>query len=209
MINMSDELILYDGVQFTKNDWRNRNKIKTPLGAQWVTIPVEHHFGQKICETCVCNDTWRQKHWKAIVQNYSKSKYFEYFKPLFVDLYLNSSEMQLSKINFQFIMRINEILGIKTPIKVMNEIDGNVEPTKRLVELCKQASADEYITGPAAKNYLKENLFEQANIKITWMDYSSYPEYDQLFLPFEHSVSIIDLIFNAGIDAHKYLKSFA
>jgi hypothetical protein len=80
--------------------------------------------------------------------------------------------------------------------------------TERLLDLCKQAQATEYISGPSAKEYLQEDMFSQEGIKLIYMDYSDYPEYEQLFPPFEHGVSIIDLLFNEGDNSTKYMKSF-
>jgi hypothetical protein len=80
--------------------------------------------------------------------------------------------------------------------------------TERLVSLCKQASATEYISGPAAAEYIDDNLFQWENIKVSYIDYSNYPDYQQLFPPFEHGVSVLDLIFNEGRNSKRYLKSF-
>jgi len=209
MINSVDEFILHDTVQFTKFDWRNRNKIKTPRGVIWLTIPVRHISGQLIQETRVSDPAWSRKHWNRIMQNYAKALHFKEYKPLFESLYLDiAGEQFLSAINYRFLREVCAILGIRTPITWSRDyrlIDGQ---TERLVDLCRQAGADEYLTGPAAKNYIQEKLFSDAGITLTYMDYSGYPEYRQLYPPFEHRVSILDLIFNEGPDAPKYMKSF-
>jgi len=121
---------------------------------------------------------------------------------------LGSDEKFLSKINYRFIMAICKILGIKTKISWSMDYELIEGKTERLVHLCKQAGATEYLSGPAAKDYIEEELFQKAGIKLTFMDYSGYPEYSQLYPPFEHKVSIIDLIFNVGSNAPKYMKSF-
>jgi hypothetical protein len=208
MINSVDEFILYDTVQFTKNDWRNRNKIKTNNGVNWITIPVKHSISQKINEIQVFNDIWQQKHWKTLSQMYSKSKYFSEYKALFGNIYLNMNETFLSEINYIFICEVNKILDIKTKISWSSDYELSGEKSERLLNICKQTGASEYISGPAAKSYLNEELFHIENIKVTWMDYSGYPEYNQLFPPFEHGVSILDLIFNEGPNARKFMKSF-
>ncbi len=207
IINMADEFILYDTVQFTKNDWRNRNKIKTHQGVNWITIPVKHSITQNINEIKVLNNKWRRKHWQTLKLNYSKAKYFNEYKHIFENLYLNSDETFLSKINYNFIDEINKILGIKTKITWSSEYELFGKQNETLINICKQAKATEYISGPAAKKYLNNNLFEKEIIKITWMNYSNYPTYNQLFPPFEHAVSILDLIFNEGENANKYLKN--
>jgi len=212
LINLADEFIFYDEVQYTKKDWRNRNKIKTPNGLAWLSIPVysEGHQqnGQQIKDTLVADFSWAKKHWVTILQNYKKTPFFNEYRDILEELYLGKEESHLCEINYKFIRAINEILGIKTKISFSTDyklIDGKVE---KIIDLVRQAEGTEYIVGPAAKSYIDEKSFEDANIKLTWMDYSGYPEYPQLYPPFEHGVSILDLIFNCGKDATKYMKSF-
>jgi len=210
MINMVDEFILYDDIQYTRRDWRNRNKIKTPQGSKWLSIPVEAKgkYFQKINEIKVSEKGWMKKHWQSIIHNYSKTKYFKEYKDIFEELYLSCDEEYLSQINYKFITAINEILGIKTKIRWSSEfelIDGR---TEKLLGICKDCNADVYLSGPAAKDYFDEELAEKENIKVEWMDYSGYKEYEQLHPPFEHGVTILDLIFNEGANATKFMKNF-
>ncbi len=210
LINMVDEFVLYDTEQYTRRDWRNRNKIKTMHGVLWLTIPVavKGKFDQKINETKISDNKWCKKHWTSLNNNYAKTKYFNHYQNIFESLYTENSEIYLSKINHQFIKTVNKILGIKTKITWSADYETKGEKTEKLLSICKQVGATEYITGPAAKKYFDEKLFEQENIKVTWMDYSNYSEYNQLFPPFEHGVSILDLIFNEGENATKFMKSF-
>ena len=211
MINMVDEFILYDDVQYTRRDWRNRNKIKTPNDLQWLTIPVQvkGKYHQKIKDTMVVDNEWSKKHWSAITHNYNKATFFEEFKNLFEELYLGCEEKYLSSINYRFITAINKLLGINTKISWSMDYElGDEGNTEKLVTLCKQAGADTYLSGPAAKDYMDEDLFKQEGITVEWMDYSGYLEYSQLYSPFEHRVSIIDLIFNEGENAKNFMKSF-
>ena len=210
LINLVDEFIIYDDMQYTKRDWRNRNKIKTPQGLKWLTIPVEvkGKYYQKINETKISNQEWGKNHWIQIVQNYKKTPYFKEYQAIFEELYLNSNEEYLSKINYNFIKVINHILNIKTKIKYSSEFDLVDGKSERLLGICKDCNADIYLSGPAAKGYLDEKLFEEEGIKVQWMDYSNYPTYNQLYPPFEHSVTILDLIFNEGSNATKFMKSF-
>jgi hypothetical protein len=206
---MVDEFVFYDTAQYTKNDWRNRNKIKTNNGVLWLTIPVKHEsLAQTIENTKVIHKDWTQNHWKSIAQNYSKARYFKRYKDIFAELYSSSKYEYLSEINYKFIRAINDILGIETKIRFSSEfslVDGKSE---RLLGICKDCNADIYLSGPAAKDYLDEPLFESNNIKVEWMDYSGYKEYAQLFQPFEHGVSILDLIFNEGEESKSFMKSF-
>ena len=209
MINMVDEFILYDEVQYTKNDWRNRNKIQTKQGVQWLTIPVrQKELSQLIKDTKIQDKRWRKKHWSTIQQTYSKAKYFKEYKDIFEELYLNSDEEYLSQINYKFITTICNILGITTKIRWSNEFDLIDGQTEKLLGICKDCNADVYISGPAAKDYFDEELAQKENLKVEWMDYSGYPKYKQLHEPFEHAVTILDLIFNEGSNATKFMKSF-
>ncbi len=207
---MVDEFILYDDMQYTKRDWRNRNKIKTPQGLKWLSIPVEvkGKYLQKINETKVSDKNWGVKHWKSIEQNYSKSRYFSDYKDIFEELYLNNNEEYLSKINYKFIKTINKILGITTLIRDSSEFKLEEGKTQRLLSICKCCDADIYLSGASAKNYFDEELAKEMYIEVQWMDYSDYKEYSQQYLPFTHNVTILDLIFNEGQNATKFMKSF-
>lgn len=210
LINLVDEFVLFDDMQYTIRDWRNRNKIKTLNGLMWLTIPIQVKGGyyQKIRETVISDPMWNRRHWKSIVQNYSKAKYFHTFRELFEELYLRPNERFLSQINYRFLAAICEILGITTKLSWSMDYRLVEGKTERLIDLCKQAGATEYISGPTAKGYIDEELFGQEGISLKYIDYSGYPEYNQLFPPFEHRLSIIDLILNTGPDARKFMKSF-
>ena len=209
-INMVDEFILYDDMQYTKRDWRNRNKIQTEQGLKWLTIPVEvkGKYHQKINETKISDYRWGKKHWVMLKQNYSKSPYFKEYKDIFEELYLNCDEEYLSQINYKFIIVICNILGITTKIRWSSELNLIDGQTERLLGICKDCNADIYLSGPTAKGYFDEKLAKKENIKVEWMIYSGYIEYSQRYEPFEHGVSILDLIFNEGSNAAKFMKSF-
>lgn len=211
LINSVDEFIIFDDMQFTRRDWRNRNKIKTPQGIRWLTIPVQvkGKYFQKIKDTVTVNAQWRHEHWQTIRQNYSRAKYFKVYAQRFEELYLSCNEAHLSRINFLFLTAICQILGIKTRISWSMDYHIVEGKTERLVDLCCQAGTSEYLSGPSAKDYVQEELFHNAGIKLAWMDYSGYPEYEQLYPPFDHYVSILDLLFNQGEHARKFMKSFS
>lgn len=211
-LNIADEIILYDDMQYTKNDWRNRNKIKTTQGLQWITIPIDvkGKSHQKIREAVVSERylDWRENHLKTLQINYSKAAHFKAFFKEFEDLYKNDKEVNLSKINYSFIKLINSILEIKTPIRWSSEFELKGDKTEKLVNLCLETNSTDYYTGPSAQNYLDETVFEKKGIKVRYLDYSNYPEYNQLYGNFEHGVSILDLLFNEGPNARKFMKSF-
>lgn len=210
LINSADEFVLYDDMQYTKNDWRNRNKVITRQGVQWLTIPVRvKSLTQKICDTKVSNHQWWKKHWKTISQSYSKAPYFKQYADLFESLYQSAGEMEmLSDINSIFIYGILRELGGNTIIKKSSDFDLLTGKSERLLGICEDVGASTYISGPAAQDYIDINLFQEAGISIEWMDYSSYPEYSQVFGGFYHGVSILDLLFNTGKKATAYMKSF-
>ena len=214
LINGVDEFILYDDLQYTKGAWRNRNRIKTPDGAAWLTIPVKvkGRCHQKIRDTVVHDRKWSHRHWKSICQNYSKAPCFDATRFVFQELYEEcGAETHLSRINFRFLRAIADMIGIRTPITWSMDYELIGTRNERLVHLCSQAGASEYLSGPAAKSYLDETLFLEHGISVHWMDYRGYPEYDQLFTPpFIHEVSIIDLILNQGPErAKEFMLSFA
>jgi hypothetical protein len=209
LISYVDEFILFDTVQFTKNDWRNRNKIKTPRGVEWLTIPVRHHFGQSIQETEISDQGWARKHWSSLLQNYAKAPHFATYRLAFEAIYASVAEERfLSVINYKFLTDICRMLGIHTKFTWSRDCPLADGQTERLVGLCRHTGATEYISGPAAKNYLDAAVLAQAGIKLTYINYSGYPEYRQLYGNYEHNVSVVDLIFNEGSEAPKFLKSF-
>lgn len=202
--------MIYDDMQYTRRDWRNRNMIKTKDGVKWLTIPVEAKgkYFQKINETKISDSSWTENHWNTIKHSYSKAKYYEEYKDIFEELYLDCKEEYLSKVNYRFMKKICEMLGINTPMTWSSEFTLLEEKTERLVDICKKLGATDYYSGPAAKAYMNEELFEKENITIHYFDYSGYPPYRQLHGEFTHAVSIIDLLFNEGIDAPNFMKSF-
>jgi hypothetical protein len=210
IINSVDKFIIYDDMQYTRRDWRNRNKIKNCDGLLWLTIPVKvkGKYFQKINETEIIDQNWASQHWKTICHNYSKAKYFGIYKDIFATLYLDNTEKMLSRINYKFTRAICNILDIKTEILWSHNFELLAGKTERLVDLCEKVDANQYFSGPNAKNYIQQELFEEAGIKLCYFDYTGYPQYHQLFDDFYHDVSIIDLLFNEGQNAKKYMKSF-
>jgi len=209
-INMVDEFIIYDCVQYTKNDWRNRNKIKTDNGLQWLTIPITtpHGLKTRIDEAVASNLAWPKKHWSAIVCNYAKAKYFDLYESQLKDLYASIETINLSEINLKFLEYVCNSLSIKTRISSASRYELHEDRIMRLVQLCKQVGATVYLSGPRARAYLDVDVFAEHGITVQWMDYSSYPEYTQLFPPFEHAVSVLDLLLNEGPGCKQFMMSF-
>lgn len=203
-----DEFILYDDMQYTRRDWRNRNKIKTPQGAQWITVPVsvKGKYNQKIFETEIEHADWANTHWKALSLNYSRAPYFAEIALWLKPIYLEENFTHLSQLNRRLIEAICAYLHIQTVITNSSDYSLLEGKTERLADLCEQAGGTEYISGPAAKVYVDEKVFSDRGLKLTWFDYTGYPEYPQLWGEFMHGVTILDLLFNCGKEASRFMK---
>lgn len=208
MIASVDHFVLYDDVQFTRRDWRNRNKIKTPQGLAWVTVPVRSKgkYVQPIKSVEIEGDGWADKHWKTIVANYSRASHFKDVETLLAPLYLDRTYTYLSELNATFLRAICEYLGIDTPILDSSTFTLRDGTSERLIGICETLGASVYVSGPAARNYLDAPLFNEAALVVDWFDYEGYPSYDQLWGNFEHGVSVVDLVANTGPNAAKYMK---
>ena len=208
IIGSVDAFILYDDMQYTKNDWRNRNKIKTQNGLQWLSIPVrQESLHQKINETKITDAKWNVNHYRSISQSYAKAPQFKAQKEWLEALYMSATSEYISEINRHFIDAINQKLGIATKIYDSREFVLVEGKSERLLALCQELGATTYLSGPAARDYLDESIFKDAGIGVEWMSYGGYQEYHQLFPPFEHGVSVIDMILNEGDNAKNFLKS--
>lgn len=211
MIAAVDEFIIFDDMQYTRRDWRNRNQIKTPQGIQWMTIPVlaKGKYHQTIRDTEIDGKDWSDTHWKALTQNYRRAAHFDEISEWLQPLYLREPETHISELNRRFIEAICAYLGIHTRISNSWDYDLVDGKSERLAYLCRQAQATEYISGPAAKDYIEANIFSDLGVNLTWFDYSGYPEYPQLWGEFSHGVTILDLLFNCGPASRQYMKYVA
>lgn len=200
LINKADIFVIYDTVQYTKNDWRNRNQILSKNGAQWLTIPVRvSSLNQLIMDTKVADASWATKHQRAIKQNYSKSPFFKYYgESLLERIEALRDEAYLSKINVSLIHWFMNALEIETKIVHATEFELSDDRNSRLIEICAAMGASHYISGPAAKSYLDEANFEQNGIQVDWMTYGPYAQYEQPCDSFVNSISAVDTLFRAG-----------
>jgi hypothetical protein len=208
MIAAVDEFILYDDMQYTRRDWRNRNQIKTPQGNLWLTVPVraKGKYHQKIRETEIEGVGWAEIHWKSLVQNYRRTPHFQEIAGWLEPLYLNDLPSHLSPLNRKLIEAICNYLSIQTIISNSWDYELVEGKTERLASLCAQAHGTEYVSGPAARDYVDEKVFRERDIKLTWFDYTGYREYPQLWGDFTHGVSILDLLFNCGRESRNYMR---
>jgi hypothetical protein len=207
-IAQADVFVVYDDMQYTRSDWRNRNQIKTPQGVKWLTIPVEMSgkFGQKIKDTKIADPDWNRKHWEFIRNSYKKAEGFKDVGGWLEQLYLQCNHTFLSEVNLHFLQAILGFFKINTPLLSSSDFDLSGERNERLVNICQAVGATTYYSGLAAKSYIEEALFAQNKIELKYLDYSGYAEYPQVFPPFTHFVSIIDLLCNTGNSASDYLK---
>ena len=195
LIDSVDEFILYDDVQFTKNDWRNRNRIKTPQGAQWLSIPVGKSIDRRIRDVEV-SAPWRENHWKTLELNYRRAPAFNETAKWLQPLYLESPLKNLSDINRSFIEAICMELGITTRITSSSDYELIGDRNERLVHLCLQASATHYVSGPAAKAYLDPQKFSDHSISVEWFEYLEQKPYPQLWGEFVGGLSALDFLMN-------------
>lgn len=212
LINSVDEFVLYDEVQYTRQDWRNRNRIKTASGTRWLTIPVtiDGLYQQRIDETEIADPSWSSRHWDVIRQSYRRAPFFTEYAPEIEATYEScAAEPGLSAINRRLLETVSTLLGIATKVTWSTEYAASGSQTERVISLCGQAGATLYLSGPRGRDYLDESLFDGAGIELSYFDYEGYREYPQLYPPFEHTVTILDLLFNTGADAPGFMKSFS
>lgn len=206
MMNKVDTFVFFEDVDFTKRDWRTRNKIKTPNGEIWLTVPVKKcPRGTKIYEVEISQENdWQEKHYQTISQYYKKSKYYKEYEWLLKKIYLEKKWTNLSAFNIYVNKLIAKELGIN--IEFINSKDLNTLGTKddKLIEIIKKLKGNYYLSGPAAKDYIVNKKFQKENIKLAYIKYE-YPEYEQLYGEFDHYVSILDVLFNCGKETKKYV----
>jgi hypothetical protein len=209
LIASVDEFILLDDAQYTRRDWRNRNRIRTPDGIRWLSIPVQvsGRYTQAINETRIAEPEWARSHWDIIRSTYSRSPAFEVHADFLGGLYASAPEPFLSDINRHFLENINELLGIDTPLVDSMIYDPQGTKDERLLDLCLKAGAAEYVSGPSARSYLNEERFELNDIHVRWFEYGPYAEYDQIHGPFVPDVSIIDVLLCGGTEAPTLVRS--
>lgn len=204
LIHDADLFIYYDEVKYTKNDWRNRNKIYSKNGLQWLTIPIQKDAVRlKISEVRLLDSHWQEQHFKSLTIAYRQAPFFDEIADLLEEAYIKRHWTFLKDLNHWYIEKIVALLNVKTKIRDVGEFKLEGDRVGRLLSLLVQVGATEYVTGPSAEDYLRDfqHLFVEHNIVLTYKSYDHYPSYRQLRAPFEPAVSIIDLLANVGIKA--------
>jgi len=206
-IYRSDIFVFYDDVQYDKHGWRNRNKIRCKDGWQWLTVPVltKGYFGELISEKKINNDVdWRRKHWGAIRQNYAKAPYFQEYSPFFEEVY-SRGWIRLVDLNIAIIKMVSSLLGIKANFIRSSELGVSGKGTERLIKICQKIKADSLLEGAVGEDYIEEDKFKKAGIKLIYHNYK-HPVYSQQFKPFIPYMSVIDLLFNCGEESLSILR---
>lgn len=206
LIHDADVFLFYDDAQFSTGSWRKRNKIKTNHGLNWLTIPVGSSHQRAICEVAITDPSWQEHHWKTLRQFLGKAPFFGYVEPLLREVYVKRKWNTLSELNQYLIRTIaRDFLGIRATIASSSDYPSESKNQERVLELVRAVDGSSYLSGPAGKAYLDPNRFAAEGVTLTWKDYSDYPEYPQFFPPFEHSVSIIDLMAHTGPETARYI----
>lgn len=204
----SDIFVVYDNVQYDKHGWRNRNRIKTSNGAQWLTVPVLTKGQDKPLNRDILIDNktnWGKKHLLSLRQNYSKAPCFKEYISFFEDTYSRQWD-KLIDLDMHLIRRFAEILGIKSKIVFASSLQATGDAVQRLISICKELGADTFYEGAAGKDYIDTKVFEKAGITLEFQDYQ-HPVYKQLYGDFLPYLSIVDLIFNHGSHSLEILGS--
>lgn len=210
LVNLADTFVFHDDLQYTKGDWRNRNRIKTSAGTSWLTIPCGTDENRLICNVELRDPGWQRDHWRRLTASYGRAPFFADYADYLEEMYLGRRWTNLSDLNQHLITHISrEWLGIPGEFDDSRHYGLTERKAARVLELLEKVGATEYVSGPAAKAYLDEAEFARRGIVLTWMSYDGYPEYDQPYPPFDHSVSILDLLFCTGPEAPHYMTTFS
>lgn len=205
-IDKADVFVLLDTVQFKKNEWQNRNKIKTAQGWQWLTVPVLYRYPQLIHEVTINNKVkWQHKQRQAMVSNYKRAPYYEMLEG-FLEGIFSHSWQSISQLNGEVVRRLATILGIDTPIYVASDLgEFPQDPDERLIAITKHFGAGTYFAGMGGRGYMNLDIYDKDGIEVMFQDFK-HPVYTQLFGDFEPFMSVIDLIFNHGDNSLTILR---
>ena len=201
IIRRSDVFVFYDEVQYTKNDWRNRNIIVPSTGPKWISLPIETsgRFGQAINEARIKDPNWAAHHFDQISQIYRRAPFADTWLSKIEELYGSlAHERSLSHVNQRIIGEICGWLGIKTSLRDSREFRGASGKSERLVGIIQALDGAKYLSGPSARSYLDTSLFTANEIEVIWMEYPDYPQYAQQDQKNQTGVSIIDTLLMAG-----------
>ena len=193
IISSVDLFIFYDDLQYTKNDWRNRNLFLCQNKKVWLTIPCGTDLNRRICDVELPQNNWNSIHYNRLSEWYKKSENFDMYKVLLEEMYLKNKFHYLSDFNQHWIKFISkEILGLRTDFADSREFKLRGIKQERLLELIKKTGASEYLSGPAAKDYIDIDTFKNNGVDLSYADYSKLPAYNSS----SDSLSILHDIFS-------------
>ena len=203
----ADVFCYLNDVQYKKNEWQNRNRIKTAQEWQWLTVPVRYRFPEKINEVRINNSTqWSKKHLQALKTNYSRAPYFKEYISVFEDIFSREWEL-ISELNIHLIECLKNALQMKEKKTIISsELALREDPTDRLIDICKDLGADTYLAGQGGADYMDLTRFEKNGLKVIMQEFK-HPVYSQLFGDFESHMSIVDLLFNCGPESMDMIRS--
>jgi hypothetical protein len=203
----ADVFCYLDNVQYKKNEWQNRNRIKTAMGWQWLTVPVTYRFPQGIGEVAVDNaQNWAHKHLQALQTNYRRAPHFERYMPVFEQAYTRRWE-GIAALNLHLIDCLREALGIgQKPAVCASALSASEDPTERLIDICRALEADAYLAGPGGAGYMDLDRFAERGVRVLTQSFE-HPVYPQLFHGFQSHLSVVDLIFNCGPDSAEVMRN--
>lgn len=208
LIRDADVFVFYDDVQYTVNDWRNRNRVKTANGVIWITIPVGKQNDRRICDVALRDASWARRHRMTIEQAYRNAPHFDWCIDFFREVY-SRSWTSLSELNQTLVKTISsDLLGIRTEFRDSREFSPRGRGSERLLGLLTELGATDYVSGPSAREYIDAEAFAAAGIDLEWKDYGTYPEYLQLHGAFVPDVSIVDLLMSCGDHAPFYIWGY-
>ena len=204
-MDRADAFVLLDNVQYKKNEWQNRNRIKTPQGVQWITVPVTYSFPASIVDVRVNRQvTWRRKQWQALSTNYARASVWNRLRGR-LESFLDEEWGMLHQVNKASIELLRGEIGIDTPLHTASEMELSDEPTERLLDICRALEADVYLAGVDGRRYMEIDRFSAAGIEVVFQDYE-HPTYDQLHGPFHSHLSALDLVLNCGAASLEILR---
>jgi len=202
---IADTFVILDTVQYHKNEWQNRNQIKTSQGAQWITVPVTYRFPQLINEVGIAPNNWAKKQIASIEQAYAKAPFFnDYWQPI-KDI-LQQKHERLVDLNVALIQTLGQMLGCSSPLILASDLPiKQDDPTLRLIEICNHLEGDAYLSGAEGRNYLQAALFHDAGLSLHFQDVQppTYPQLHGNFIPY---LSVLDVLFNIGDDAPSLIR---
>lgn len=202
----ADVFCYLNDVQYKKNEWQNRNRIKTVQNWQWITVPVRYRFPEKINEVQINNTTnWSKKHLQALITNYSRAPYFKAYISIFEDIFSKEWEL-ISELNVHLIERLRSVLDIQEKRTVISsDLNLRKDPTDRLIDICKALGADTYLAGQGGADYMDLERFKKNGLKLIIQEFN-HPIYPQLYKDFQPHLSVVDLLFNCGPESMKMIS---